>query len=71
MDEHKAIVEFAACADPVHIPIELQPVSREDKRWGQPKSNRHAISRTDFTDRHCSETTGQPDGARRMPGESW
>ena len=31
MDEHEAIVEFAACAGPVHPPNELQPVSREDK----------------------------------------
>jgi hypothetical protein len=31
MDEHEAIVDFAACAGPVHPPNELQPVSREDK----------------------------------------
>ena len=71
MDEHEAIIEIAACAGPVHPPNELQPVSREDKRWGQPKSHRHAIRRTDYSDRNCSGATGQPNGSRRMPGESW
>jgi hypothetical protein len=71
IDEQEAIVEFAACAGPVYPPNELQPVSREDKRWGQPQSHRHATRRTDFTDRNCSETAGQPDGATRMSGENW
>ncbi len=31
MDEHEAIVDFAACAGPVYPPNELQPISREDK----------------------------------------